>query len=149
MVSDFVAKRLEVWVWLTACCDTEVVLELVCYCINPRLVATVRVVGNGELSGELGDLVSLSPQFLCLCGIKLDYLRALQTFLVAVNDWRGEVLSWGAGILEDRLGDFFTVNCVRDCCATQCTFFTREVFQLFWDGKGLEDSSWLVNRTIA
>ena len=90
-------QRLEVCVGIAFSLDTQGVLDGVAGCVNPLLVATIRVVGDEELAAPRRDRVSLLPQLLSLGGVVLQNLRALQAFLIPVNCGGSEVLGGGYG----------------------------------------------------
>ncbi len=148
-VGYLVTQGLEVWVRSANGLDAQGVLDGVGHCINPALVATVRVVGNLEGWGSpLVDLVSLSPQLLSLLWVVLHDFVALDVLGVTRENWGGEVLGRSASALEDGLGDLLAVDCVGDGLAAQLALFTGEVLEVLADGEGLEASVRLVDCTI-
>src|SRR3954470_4295852 len=147
-VRDVGAQRREGRVRLALRVDAQRVLDAVAHRVDPRLVRTVGVVGDGERAAPRGDGVGLLPQVLGLGGVELQDLVALDVLRVPGDGRRGEVLGRRAGVLEDRLGDGRAVDGHRDGLAAQRAFLTREVGQVLRDGERLEDSRRLVERPV-
>src|SRR5699024_3636011 len=99
--------------------------------------------------GPLIHFISLCPKLLGLFRIVFQNFIDRNVLGVASYNRRGEVMGWGAGALEDGLGDFFTVDGVWESLTAQYAFFSTEVFKVFTDGKRLEDCRRLIDRAIA
>src|SRR5699024_10854255 len=99
--------------------------------------------------GPLIHFISLCPKLLGLFRIVFQNFIARNVFGIASYNRRGEVMGWGAGALEDGLGDFFTVDGVGESLTAQYAFFSPAASKLCAAGSPLEDWRRLTDRALA
>ena len=140
-----VEQGLEVGEGVAFSVDAQGVLDGVGGRIDPFLVATVGVVGDGEGAVPRGDGVGLRPQFLGLLGVVGQNVVAGNVGVVALKRRSGEVLGGGTGAVEDGLHDGVAVDGHRDGLAAQLAFLTGEVGEVLRDREVLGASVGLVH----
>ena len=140
-----VEQRLEVGEGVAFSVDAQGVLDGVSGRVDPFLVATVGVVGDGEGAVPRGDGVGLCPQLLSLLLVVGQDVVAGDVGVVALKRRSGEVFGGGTGAVEDGLHDGLTVDGHRDGLAAQLAFLTGEVGEVLRDREVLGASVGLVH----